>query len=252
MIEMTQSWDPDSYARTARFVSDFGEPVVALLAPRPGERILDLGCGDGALTARLVTSGARVLGVDASPAMVEAARGRGIDAQVMRGQELPFDGEFDAVFSNAAIHWMKPPERVAAAMRRALKPGGRMVAELGGAGNNAILLTELYPALARRGLDGPSLNPWYFPTTDEYRLVLQESGFRIDTIDLFSRPTPLPGDLADWLETFGGVFLQAISPAERSAFKAELADRLAPKLRGADGTWTMDYVRLRVAAHRTL
>jgi len=246
---MTQSWNPDSYARTARFVSDFGEPLVALLAPRPGERVLDLGCGDGALTAKLVASGAQVLGVDASPAMVEATRARGIDAQVMRGQELAFDGEFDAIFSNAAIHWMKPPERVAAGMRRALKPSGRIMAELGGAGNNAILLSELYPMLARRGLDGPAVNPWYFPTADEYRRILEASGFTIDAIELFARPTPLPGDVTDWLETFGVAFLEAIPPAERPAFKAELADRLASKLRGRDGRWTMDYVRLRVAAH---
>jgi trans-aconitate methyltransferase len=245
----SQSWDPARYDRTARFVSDLGQPLLDLLGPKPGERILDLGCGDGALTARLVESGAIVVGVDASAAMVAAARERGIDARVMRGEALTFDGEFDAIFSNAAIHWMSPPERVADGMARALRLGGRLVAELGGAGNNATVREELFGALAARGVDGPALSPWYFPTIQEYRDLLQEVGFKVDVIDLFPRPTPIPGDIVEWLGTFGEVFLTAVPPADRPALEAELNERLAPRLRQPDGTWVVDYVRLRLAAH---
>jgi trans-aconitate methyltransferase len=246
---MTELWNPDVYARTARFVSEFGESLIAVLAPRPGERVLDLGCGDGALTAKLVALGAQVVGVDASPAMVEAACKRGIDARVMRGEDLGFDAEFDAVFSNAAIHLMKLPARVAEGIRRALKPGGRLVAELGAVGNIAIVLHELYPLLRDRGLDGAALCPWYFPTAEEYQRLLEANGLRVDTIDLFPRPAPLPGHITEWFDTFCGSFLLAMPESERGRFKAELADRLAPKLRDGDGRWTLDYVRLRVAAH---
>jgi len=245
---MSQTWDPTRYERAARFVSELGEPLIALLAPRPGEHILDLGCGDGALTLKLVATGAEVVGVDASPAMVRAAQERGVDARVMRGEELEFDAEFDAIFSNAALHWMEPGP-AAAGIRRALKPGGRIVAELGGAGNNAILVEELYPLLAERGLNGAALSPWYFPTAEAHRALLESHGFTIETIELFPRPTRLPGDLGEWLDTFGAAFLDAIPISERAAFKAELSRRLAPRLRDANDTWTMDYVRLRFAAH---
>ena len=134
MTTTNQSWDPDAYARNARFVSDLGAPVVELLAPRAGERILDLGCGDGALTLKLVALGCDVVGVDASAPQVEAARRLGLDARVADGERLAFDAEFDAVFSNAAIHWMKPPDDVIAGVWRALKPGGRFVGEFGGHG----------------------------------------------------------------------------------------------------------------------
>jgi trans-aconitate methyltransferase len=130
----TQRWDPKTYAANARFVSDLGMPVVELLAPRAGERVLDLGCGDGALTERLVELGCRVVGVDSSAEQVAAARERGLDARVARAEALPFDGEFDAVLSNAVLHWVKDADGAIASVHRALVPGGRFAAELGGAG----------------------------------------------------------------------------------------------------------------------
>src|SRR5574341_689656 len=190
----TQSWDPERYARNARFVSDLGMPVVELLAPTAGERILDLGCGDGVLTEKLVAMGCQVVGVDGSAEQIEAARQRGLDAHVMDGQRLTFADEFDAVFSNAALHWMKRADDVIAGVWRALKPGGRFVGEFGGYQCVAKIVAALSECLQRRGIDATAVNPWYFPTTEEYGSRLQARGFVISYIALTPRPTPLPGD----------------------------------------------------------
>ncbi len=243
-----QVWDPDRYARNARFVAELGEPVVELLSPLPGERILDLGCGDGALTERLAAMGVRVTGVDASAEQVAAARARGLDARVGDGQALDFRAEFDAVFSNAALHWMTPPEAVIAGVHRALKPGGRFVAEMGGAGNVARIREALLAAIGRRGIDGAAHDPWYFPTPDEYRARLEAGGFEVHAIELFPRPTPLPVGMDAWLETFAGHFLEAVDEEARPALVEEVLAALGPSLRDARGTWTADYVRLRFKA----
>jgi SAM-dependent methyltransferase len=249
-VTQRQSWDPDRYAKHARFVSDLGEPLVELLAPRAGERILDLGCGDGALTERLVALGCDVVGVDASAAQVAGARARGLDARVADGEALGFDGEFDAVFSNAALHWMRRPDAVIAGVRRALRPHGRFVGELGGHGCVATIRGALEAGLRARGVDPASANPWYFPTPEEYGARLAAAGFAVKTIVLFPRPTPLPGDVVGWLETFAESFTNALPPADRPAFLAEVRDALRPRLADADGRWTADYVRLRFAAER--
>src|ERR1700685_3972606 len=195
-----QTWDPNRYARNARFVADLGWPVVELLASRPGERILDLGCGDGALTRKLVDLGCRVVGVDSSPEQIAAACRAGLDARVKDCQALDFDREFDAVFSNAALHWMKLPDDVLGGVRRALCPGGRFVAEFGGAGCVFSVRSALEAALARRGINGAALNPWYFPAAEEYAGKLKRHGFEIGSLSLLDRPTRLPGELTDWLE----------------------------------------------------
>lgn len=241
-------WDPQQYAAHARFVSDLGLPVVALLAPQPGERILDLGCGDGALTRKLQDFGCHVIGVDSSPAMIQAAQALGLEARLMNGHELPFAGEFDAVFSNAALHWMTQPDAVLDGVWRALKPGGRFVGECGGHGNTATVMAVLYAALARRGIDAQRFNPWFFPTAAEYRQRLEAHGFVVNTMTLFSRPTPLAGDLTGWLETFVQAFLTALPVSQRAAVLAEVRDKCRPQLCDAEGNWTVDYVRLRFAA----
>jgi SAM-dependent methyltransferase len=243
-----QSWDPERYARNARFVSDLGAPVVELLAPRPGERVLDLGCGDGALTAELVARGCHVVGVDGSAEQVAAARARGLDARVADGQSLAFESEFDAVFTNAALHWMKRPEAVIDGVARALRPGGRFVGEFGGQGCVAKIVAALGRALARRGLDAASLNPWYFPSAEEYRKLLEARGFEVRSLALFPRPTPLPGDVTGWLETFAESFTRALPAAERRPFLEEVRDALRPELVDASGVWVADYVRLRFSA----
>jgi trans-aconitate methyltransferase len=245
-----QTWSPEQYAQQARFVSDLGMPVVELLAPRAGERILDLGCGDGSLTKKLVEMGCQVVGVDASHAMVAAAQALGLDARVMDGQSLPFAQEFDAVFSNAALHWMPQAGIVIAGVWRSLKPGGRFVGECGGSGNTATVVHALARALHRRGINADAVNPWYFPTVEEYRHKLEAQGFVVSTIALIPRLTPLPGDIVGWLETFVQSFMAPIPMAERAAFLAEVAELCRSTLCDASGQWTVDYVRLRFAATR--
>ncbi len=243
-----QNWSPEQYAKNARFVSDLGMPVVTLLAPRAGERILDVGCGDGPLTKKLVEFGCEVVGVDASPAMIEAAKALGLDVYVMDGQALQFEGEFDAVFSNAALHWMKQADTVIAGVWRALKPGGRFVAEFGGDGNNATVIRALDAALHQRGLDFHALSPWYFPPVEDYRSRLEAQGFVVNSIALIPRPTPLPGSLVAWLETFAQSFVAPLPQAERSMFLKEVEERCRPTLCDAEGKWSVDYVRLRFSA----
>ncbi|MGF6233398.1 trans-aconitate methyltransferase [Inquilinus ginsengisoli] len=247
-IKEAQSWSAEGYARNARFVADLGQPVLELLAPRPGERILDLGCGDGALTTKLVAAGAEVVGADASAELVAAARALGLDARIADGQALAFGPEFDAVFSNAALHWMRQPDAVIAGVRRALKPAGRFVGEFGGHGNVAAIVTALVAALNARGLDGAARIPWFFPTPAEYAAKLEAQGFRVDSIGLVPRPTPLPTGMRGWLDTFANPLLDCIAGAARAEILDEVEALLAPSLRDQSGNWTADYVRLRFAA----
>jgi trans-aconitate methyltransferase len=245
-----QTWSPETYARNARFVSNLGQPVLELLAARPGERILDLGCGDGVLTRRLADLGCDVVGVDASPAQVAAARALGVDARVADGEALAFGPEFDAVFSNAALHWMRDHDAVIAGVARALKPGGRFVGEFGGHGCVDTIHRGLIDALDARGYDGRARSPWTFPTAEGFAARLTAGGFSVRSIALFPRPTPLPGDVLGWLETFAECFTRALPPAERAGYLADVRARIEPRLCDGDGQWTAEYVRLRFDAVR--
>jgi SAM-dependent methyltransferase len=245
---MPQTWNPDRYIANARFVAELGMPVVELLAPKAGERVLDLGCGDGFLTAKLAALGCSVLGIDASAAQVEAARKLGLDARVADAETLAFSEEFDAVFSNATLHWIRKPDAAIACVWRALKRGGRFVGECGGDGCVAVIRAALARALAKRGQDFHALNPWYFATAEEYGDKLRARGFRVESIAVFPRPTPLPGDVRAWLETFAENFMKGIPKAERAAFLAEVQEDLRPDLCDAAGKWTADYTRLRFRA----
>ena len=241
-------WNAGDYAKTARFVSDLGAPVVALLDPRPGERILDLGCGDGALTEALVKAGAQVQGLDASPAMVEAARARGIDARLGRAEALDFENDFDAVFSNAALHWVTEADAVLAGCARALRPGGRLVVEQGGMGNVAAIRTALIVALAEEGVETTLHDVWSFPSPAEKRAALEAAGFVVESIELIPRPTPVKAGMEAWLETLANPALARLPEDRRAPARARVAALAAPALRDGLGNWTADYVRLRYRA----
>lgn len=245
-----QTWSAEGYSANARFVPALGQAVLDLLSARPGERILDLGCGDGALTEKLVALGARVVGIDSSPEMIAAARGRGLDARLMDARSLAFAGEFDAVFSNAALHWIKDdPDAPIAGAFRALKAGGRFVGEMGGHGCVAAIHVALLATLERRGIrDAAGWIPTYFPTADEYETRLRRAGFAPQSVQLIPRPTPLPTGMRGWLETFAVAYSAALPPGNRDAFLEEVTALLKPVLCDSQGRWTADYIRLRFAA----
>lgn len=249
----SQSWSAASYAANAHFVPALGQPVLDLLQPQPGERILDLGCGDGVLTEKLVALGAKVVGIDNSPEMIAAARRRGIDARMMDARSLTFENEFDAVFSNAALHWVKDdPDLPIIGAFRALVAGGRFVGELGGHGCVSTIAVALMVTLERRGIpDAASWIPWYFPTVDEYETRLRRAGFVPQSVQLIPRPTPLPTGMRGWLETFANPFCTTLAQNERDDFLDEVTSLLKPVLCDSQGRWTADYMRLRFAAIKT-
>ena len=244
-------WSASGYASNARFVAELGEAALDLLDPQAGERILDLGCGDGALTKKLVARGASVLGIDASVDMIAAARAQGLDARVGDGQCLAFAEEFDAVFTNAALHWMPDGAAVIAGVWRALRPGGRFVGEFGGHGNIAAIVTALNAALFRRGLDASRLRRWY-PTAERYAAMLERGGFTVHCATLIPRPTPLPTGISGWLSTFADPFFTDEPEFDRGGLMDEVANLLAPALRTDTGLWIADYVRLRFHAQKPL
>ncbi|WP_423823933.1 methyltransferase [Salinisphaera sp. SPP-AMP-43] len=249
-------WQAEDYQRNARFVADLAVDLLDWLEPRPGERILDLGCGDGTLSERIAAAGAEVIGVDGSPAMVEAAKQRGLQAVEADAQRLAqsqvVGHDFDAVFSNAALHWMSAhPQAVVEAVFARLKPGGRFVAEMGAAGNVAPIQAALRAEAAERGFDPDALDPWYFPAERDYCDRLVAAGFKVECTDCFERPTPLPGDVAAWLTTLARPFVTAFVEGEaRDRYVAAVRARLADTLQDDDGRWTAPYVRLRFIARK--
>jgi trans-aconitate methyltransferase len=231
-------------------VALLADSLVEALEPRAGERILDLGCGDGFLTRRIAESGATMVGVDSSPQMIAAAKERGVDARLASGEELPFNREFDAVFSNAALHWMSDQDAVLQGVYRALKPGGRFLAECGGQGNIAAIRVALLAVLTAHGMAAGLIenNRFYGPA--EYRTRLENHGFVVEEITLTPRPTPLPSGMADWLQTFRRSVFEQLPAAERPAVMEQVVHLLKPVLCDRQGKWTADYVRLRFLARR--
>jgi len=247
-----QRWFADRYSANARFVAELAEPLIKILMPTKKEMILDLGCGDGALTKKIWDAGAIVIGVDASFNQVTATRNRGIAAVVMDGHNLAFNQVFDAIFTNASLHWMTSPEVVIESMWDVLKPGGRLVGEMGGAGNIAKIVHALNDSLARRGLEDKIIFPWYFPDASEYQSRLEAQGFQVNHVEIIPRPTPLPGEFTDWIDTFCENFVFVVPELDRSAFKEEVTESLRAELFDSHGNWVADYVRLRFSATRPL
>jgi len=245
--ERAQTWSAAGYDTNARFVSEYGVEILNWLAPQPRERILDLGCGDGALSQKIVEAGADLVGADTSADLLRAARERGIDARHIDGEALPFEREFDAVFSNAALHWMRDADAVISGVQRALKPGGRFVAEFGGHGNVAACVTAMRAAADKFNGDAALAGPWFFPTPEEYQARLEDAGFAVDRTVLVARPTPLPTGMEGWLMTFRPPFFAQFGEKQDEVI-AWVTDLLEPVLRASDGQWFADYMRLRVAA----
>jgi SAM-dependent methyltransferase len=247
---MTQTWDPQAYGQNGAFVHELAGGVLEWLAAKPDEHILDLGCGDGQLTQRIASTGASVLGVDASEEMVAAARQRGIVADVGDAEDLPYaEKKFDAVFSNAALHWVRGQNAMMAEVRRVLKPGGRFVAEMGGHGNIAAIRIALMAVLARHGHADREDGVNYYPTAEGYARRLESQGFRVQRIALIPRPTPLPeSGMEGWLRTFRRGVIEELPENLRETVIAETAALLAPALRDEEGNWEADYVRLRFVA----
>jgi trans-aconitate methyltransferase len=247
-------WDAGLYDDKHSFVWKLAAGVLELLAAKPGERILDLGCGTGHLTAKIAEAGAHVVGIDRSPDMIRQAQEKypALRFEVMDAREIALTEPFDAVFSNATLHWVKEPERVINGIRRALRPGGRFVAEFGGKGNTCEFLKALERAWTNLKLAGPVPHPWYYPGIAEYSGLLEMHGFEMTHAVLFDRPTPLDDGehgLRNWMEMFGASLVEGLPDATQAHLKQEVERELRPHL-FRDGHWVMDYRRLRVAAKR--
>jgi SAM-dependent methyltransferase len=253
-VNAASRWNPADYAANAAFVPAMGAPVLALLDPRPGERILDLGCGDGVLTEKIVAAGATVIGVDASAEMIEAAKARGLDAHVADGQALTFDSEFDAAFTNAALHWMLDATGVARSVYRALRPGARFVGEMGGEGNVATIWAAVRAELAARGHAVRAQDTHWYPSVGDFTAVYEAAGFTRIEAHLIPRPTPLPTGVAGWVRTFRSGLMEAdaISAEEQADIGLAVERRVEHALRQPDGTWLADYIRLRFSMRKPI
>ena len=253
MKSKPDSWNSELYQSSHSFVWQYGRDLLVLLNAKPGERILDVGCGTGQLTAEIAQFGAEVVGVDSSPEMIQTAQGNfpQVVFEVADAAAMPYSREFDLVISNAALHWVRDQLGAIASIARALKPCGRLVLEMGGRGNLRHLLEAVYQALRALGIANPEqLSPWSFPSIGEYAPLLESQGLEVDFAVLFDRATILEGGergLKLWLEMFGRFAVEAIAPEQRKEFFS-LADKFAAPALFHNGVWTIDYKRLRLVA----
>ncbi len=244
-------WNPTLYDTRHGFVTSYGSDVLALLDPQPGERILDIGCGTGHHVKALSEAGAQALGIDFSPAMIAAAQAQhpALEFQVASASDFAFEAPFDAVFSNAALHWVTAAEAAVVCIAQALRPGGRFVAEMGGRGNVGGIVNAVQAARAAHGL-APAATNWYFPSISAYSHLLEQHGLELRLAQLFDRPTDLNDGAAGmrtWLTMFGSHLLDDAAPALRDTILSTIETTLRPTL-FRDGRWYADYRRLRFVA----
>jgi 2-isopropylmalate synthase len=243
----TNKWDADNYNKHANFVSALALPVVELLSPQKDEMILDLGCGDGTLAQEIAKSGASVIGVDLSEEMVRKSRQKGVDAYKMSVTDLKYIDTFDAIFSNAMLHWVKEARLALENIYKTLKNKGRFVAEFGGIGNAFLLVSAMEEVFMKNKDFGSFKNPWYFPSAEEYTTLLGDIGFSVEYIKLIPRPTPVD-DIKNWLDIFANGIISHLNNEQKRRFKDEVREVLEPKIYSKEKGWVLDYVRLRVKA----
>lgn len=246
-------WNANLYQKNYAFVWQYGENLIDLLSPQAGERILDLGCGTGQLTSKLARTGAEVVGIDRSPEMIATAKENypELSFEVADAAQLPFNQSFDAVFSNAVLHWILEPDAVIRSIHQMLKPGGRFVAEFGGKGNVNWVVTALTEALTAAGCSIDA-NLWYFPSISDYTTRLEQQGFEVTYAALFDRPTPLESGeagLANWLQMFAEKFIGGLPHKQQTEIIRSIETQLRPMF-FHNGIWTIDYRRIQIRAIR--
>ncbi len=243
----TNHWNPNTYNKHTAFVSELALPVVDLLDPQNGEKILDAGCGEGTLAVEIARRGAKVIGVDMSAEMIEQCQAKGIEAYVGSVTDLPYDEAFDTVFSNATLHWVKDARSAVQNIAKSLKSGGRFVCEFGGEGNAYHLISAMQEVFAHHPEFGVFDNPWYFPSIEAYTTLLESEGFNVEYMEIIPRPTPMD-DVSHWLEIFANGVTEHLSKEQFETFKEECRVILKETIYIENEGWMLDYKRLRVKA----
>ncbi len=246
-MKETNNWNADKYNKHADFVSNLATPVVDLLNPIENEKILDLGCGDGTLAVEIKKFNIKVIAVDLSKSMVKKTKEKNIEAYVMSATELNFNNEFDAVFSNAVLHWVKDSKIAINKINTSLKNNGRFIAEFGGYGNIKFLTDAMQKVFNNHQEYGVFNNPWYFPSDKDYKKLLEDNGFKVEYIELIPRPTSID-DISNWLDIFANGIVSHLTNEQQLNFKQEVREILKPKIYTEKNGWVADYVRLRFKA----
>lgn len=255
-MSSNQVWKPEGYDRQLSYVSTYGKGLIELLAPQPGERILDLGCGTGDLASEISAAGASVVGMDFSEEMICRAKAKypSLTFAVGNGEDFTTNSPFDAVFSNAALHWMTRADKAASSVYRSLKPGGRFVAEFGGQGNIRTIEKAIHDVLSSHyAIDAEARNPWYYPSIGQYASLLEKTGFQVALAYHYDRPTRLFGGedgIKDWLTHFGDSFFIGLTTTEKSEAFEQVSHLVKPSL-WKDDAFYADYKRLRIAAFKS-